>query len=338
MRKLSVLLVALACIQAVLPAQTGVQTMSQSVDPTTVSPGTVSCNTGATPPQYHVENRYFRAYDLAAEGVTIPIDVTCIRFGVEFALSGAGTGQPLEIRLYTQPTPATFPATSPTGPVHTEMFTMPDSANLPSQIYIVGLSAVVTVQPTETLIVELYLPNGVPGAHVFFPGSNANGETAPTYLAAPGCGFGVPTPMTSLGLSTPVHLILDVLYLPAGGFLTPTVAVNIINQDPMTGLTEFTVTNGNLTPGHEIWNFYSFQPCTNGPFYGLCFTNPTVDLLPQFNTPIGFEPLHYLATGCDKTMGPYFLPTGPTISLLPVSFDSVNGVLYAVGPAITVTF
>ena len=340
MRILSVLLLAFACMAAAAPGQpgAGMQSMSQSMDNVTVVPGTVSCNTGATPPQFHVVNSYWRAYDLAAEGVTIPIDVTCIRFGVEFALAGSGGQQPLELRLYTQPSPAAFPTSVPAVPVLTELFMMPDSANLTSSIFVAGLSNTVTVQPTETLIVELHLPNGVPGMHVFFAGSNGNGETAPTYLSAAGCGFGVPTPMTALGLAQPVHIILDVLYLPAGGFLTPTLTVNIINQDPMTGLTEFTLTNSNLTPGHEIWNFYSLNPCTNGPFFGLCFSNLAAELYPQFNTPLGFEPLRYLATGCSKTMGPYFLPTGPTIAILPVDFDGTNGILYSAGTAVNQMF
>ena len=340
MRKLNIILFALAGMAAAGPGQVGagMQSMSQSQDNVTVAPGTVSCNTGATPPQYHVANSYWRAYDLAAEGVLIPIDVTCIRFGVELALGGSGGQQPLVVRLYTQPSPAGFPTSVPVAPLITEMFMMPDSANLSSQIFVAGLSNTVTVQPSETLIVELHLPNGVPGMNVFFPGSNANGETAPTYISAPGCGFGLPTPMTALGLANPVHVILDVLYLPAGGFLQPTLTINIINQDPMTGLTEFTLTNGNLTPGHEIWNFYSFNPCTNGPFFGLCFTNLAVELYPQFNTPLGFEPLRYLATGCSKTMGPYFLPTGPSIAILPVDFDGVNGVFYSAGAALNQVF
>ena len=78
MRILSVLLLAFACMAAAAPGQpgAGMQSMSQSMDNVTVAPGTVSCNTGATPPQFHVVNSYWRAYDLAAEGVTIPIDVT----------------------------------------------------------------------------------------------------------------------------------------------------------------------------------------------------------------------------------------------------------------------
>ncbi len=322
---------------ALAPAMGQMQTMSQSVDNMTVQPGTISCNTGATPPQYHVVNSYWRAYDLPTEGVTIPIDVTCIRFGVEFALAGTGGEQPMEVRLYTQPSPGTFPTVVPTVPVHTEMFMLPDTSNMTSPIFVAGLSSVVTVQPNETLIVELYLPNGVPSMNVMFPGSNGSGETAPSYISAAGCAIATPSTMATIGFPN-IHLILDVVYIIAGGFLPPTVSVNIVNQDPLTGMTEFTLSNGDLIPGHEIWNFYSFQVCTSGPYMGLCFSNPAQDLYPQLNTPLGFEPLHYIATGCSKTMGPFFLPTGPSVEIVPVDFDSVNGILYSNGTKITVTF
>lgn len=320
--------------------QASFMTLTQNVDNTTVAPGMVTCNTGPTAPQYHVVNSFWRAYDMGVAGVTTPIEVTCIRFGVEFALAGSGGQQPLELRLYIEPSPGTFPAAAPTTPVLTEMFMLPDSSTLATPFWTQGLSAPITVLPTEVLIVELYLPTGVPGMNVFFPGSNQAGETANGFLSSVNCGINVPTPFTSptLGLANPPHLILDVVYVIPGFSPPPTLAINILGADPMTGLTTFTLTNGDLIPGHEIWNFYSATICTSpGPYLGLCFPNPN-DVVMQLQTPLGVEPLHYLATGCSKTMGPFTVPTGISLEVVTVDFNSALGLLNGWSQKATVTF
>ncbi len=342
MINLKVLLVTMALAGSSF-AQFGFATLSQSIDSVNVGVGMVTCNTavpGTATPQYHVQNSFWRAYDLAAEGITTPIDITCVRFGVEIATAGSNGEQPLELRLYVQPAPTSFPNITPTGPTHTELFTVADSGNASNIVITQGLSAVVTAQPTDVVIVELFMPTGAPGAHNFFPGSNTAGQTADGYLSAPGCGITTPTGLGSavLGLANPPHLILDLVYVLPAFTPSPTLSINILGADPMTGLTTFTVTNGDLLPGHEIWNFYSGVVCPGqGPYLGLCFPNPG-DLLAQLATPLGVEPLRYLAVGCDKTMGPFAVPTGITLEVVCVDFDSTTGSLNGWSPKVTQTF
>jgi hypothetical protein len=307
------------------------QTLTQSVDNTTITLGnTVAC--AGTTTGFHALNSYFRLYDLSTI-LTLPgaIDVTCIRYGVEAATAGPtqvpAATQPVEIRLY-RDNGNVFPAGIPTTPVHTEVFRQADVA-VPGQIFVRGMSQLVTFQPTDRLLVEFFMPDGAATMDTLFIASNGAGETAPGYLVAPGCGAAVPTTFATLMFPN-VHIILDVNFVASGMPPAPVLSVQIGAADPMTGNTDFTVTNDGLIAGREIWNFYSFSACPGGigtgPYLGLCFNNIN-DLLLQLATPPNTPPLRYIATECSQTFGPLALPTGLNFDVITLDFNATTGVI-----------
>ena len=50
----------------------------------------------------------------------------------------------------------------------------------------------------STLVVEFFTPSGQPSVAQLFVGSNAGGQTAPSYLAAAACGAPEPTDLAIL--------------------------------------------------------------------------------------------------------------------------------------------
>lgn len=338
-------ILSLSLLCGALCAQGGV--LTQLINNTVVTPGTmVTCNTGATPPQYHVQNSFWRAYSPSANGITAPIDVSCITYGIEYALAGAAASpanqQPIEIRLRVgaNMSATQFPATIP--PITYTQFVAQENVNTGWRIITRGITspAPITVNPSDLLVVELYLPDGIAGANVCFPGANTLGETAAGYLSAPGCGITAPTPFAGIGFPN-VNLLLDVHYSLTGFTQQPNIAATSIPSSVNPGFSDLTLINTNLTPGHEIWNIYSWQPCPGGlgtgPFLGLCFVS-LGDVMPQLTTPLGIPPFHFLADNCSMTFGPFPVPTGITIDIVTVDYNSTTLMLNGYSPAISVTF
>ena len=177
------------------------QGLSQSVDNTTLTPGLASSCNGGPPLFINGENRYFRSYDLAAEGVTAPIEVTCVSFGVEFATAGgAQTSQPATINLYSSSAPPLGGLTLLTS----EPFFIPDGS---LYIHSEPLTAPQTLQPSDVVVVELAIPAAGQIQNSFFIGANSLGESAPSHYAAPTCGVNNPVPYNLLVPN--VHVIID---------------------------------------------------------------------------------------------------------------------------------
>lgn len=339
--------IALALFASVLSAQSG-GTLTQLVNNTLITNGMVTCNTGGTAgaPQYHVQNSFWRAYRPSDSGVVQPITVTCITYAVEYALAGAAANppltQPLEIRLRVaaNTAPTTFPAAIP-AITHTEIFNQPNVApNAAQRIFTRGINALtpIVLNPNDLLVVELYLPDGVAGQNVLFPGKNGLGETAQGYLSAPGCGMTAPTPFAGIGFPN-VHLLLDVNYNFVGATPAPIVSATSVPNIANPGMSDLTLVNTSLTPGHEIWNIWSWQPCPGGvgtgSFLGLCFGSIS-DVMPQLMTPVGIPPFHFIADNCSMTFGPFLVPSGIPIEIVTVDYNSMTLSLNGWSPAINV--
>lgn len=167
--------------------------ITESVDNATVTAGnSVACNAGGVT----AENSYYRAFDLAAFGLT-SFSACEVQIGIELAQGGGGSGaQPLTVNLYAN-FGAPFPAGFPVGYsiIGTSSVSVPDQALTIFQIPVTGVMSF----PGE-LVVEVFIANSVGGAgNRFWIGSNNLGETAPSYLRAPGCGIPIPTTLGSLG-------------------------------------------------------------------------------------------------------------------------------------------
>ncbi len=183
----------------------GQTTITQSTNPTTVAAGSVSCNATGL----HTDNSYYRAFTLST--FNPPLDQTQFKlegvtFGIETAnASGVGTTQPVTINIFNAsvnpPTLATL------GPVlSTVTVNVPDQAN---SLFTVDLPT----QPVFTvasgiLVVEIFTPNGQVAGHSFFIGSNALGQTGPSFIRAAPCGLADIGNLAGIGFPN-MHLVMS---------------------------------------------------------------------------------------------------------------------------------
>ena len=176
----------------------GSVTITHSTTQNIVSLNSVSCNAGGL----HTDNSYIRRFDLGAFGISGAFDITEVSFGIETAL-GAGGSQPLDVNLYTwDPSdPFVFASFSPIGSV---------SASIPDQsLTIVTVPIAATAPAGSTLVVEIFTPEGQTAGHSLFVGSNPDGQTDPTFLAAAACGVPEPTDTAVIGFPG-MHFVLNV--------------------------------------------------------------------------------------------------------------------------------
>ena len=182
--------------------------LTQSVDPLTITAAnSVSCNAGGL----HTDNSYMRRFDLDGEfSIAAPFVVEGVDVGVETA-AGAGGSQPISVVAYSiaNADPMAFANLTEVGRIDTtiadasqaiEAFTFTSSAINPA---------------TDDLVIEVFTPEGQTDGHSFFIGSNAAGETGPSYLAAAACGVTEPTPTASIGFPG-MNIVMTVFGSTAG--------------------------------------------------------------------------------------------------------------------------
>jgi hypothetical protein len=169
--------------------------LTQSVDQTTITGGnSVSCHSGAG----HANNAYLRVYDLPALGI-LDLNVVSVDFGIESAVSLVGK-QPVTVNLYSLSGPLLYANMTL---IATQNDSVPDTA---SAIYTVPI--ITSVPAGSVLVVELYTPDGQTDGNMFYIGSNANGQTDTSYIAAADCG--IVEPMDIAAVCCPnVHIILN---------------------------------------------------------------------------------------------------------------------------------
>ncbi len=145
-----------------------------------------------------------------------PYNVTSVSFGIEQA-TGAGGTQPVTVRLYmsNQPFPAGFPGSL--TQIGIANINVPDSAS--NTVFNVPITA--TVPANAELVMEVFTPNGETTGNLLFAGSNADPESAPSYLSAADCGITTPTTTSAIGFPN-MHLVFNVNGSCGGGTPTPT--------------------------------------------------------------------------------------------------------------------
>jgi hypothetical protein len=186
----------------------GGTTITHSVDPNTVTGGNSILCLDTGPPLANADNGYWRSFVLTDFGITIDLFVTMVEIGIESATSGDGTGtQPLTCNLYITDGVAPFPAGFPgsLSLIGTHSMDVPDQALTLFQIPVIG-----SATAGSELVVEIAIPNTVGGEnHLFFIGSNALGQTAPSYISSVDCGSGVPDDLADIGFPN-MHIVMSV--------------------------------------------------------------------------------------------------------------------------------
>lgn len=181
-------------------------TITQSTNATTITSGnSAACNAGGL----HTDNYYYRGFTLSAFNpplTDVQFLVQQVTIGVELANDAAGAGQPLTVNLYDSsanpPTNATLGAAISSQPV-----TVLDQA-------LTLLAVPLTTQPvllnaSDILAVEIFTPNGQTAGNSFFIGSNALGQTGPSFIKAADCGITQITNTASIGFPN-MHIVMTV--------------------------------------------------------------------------------------------------------------------------------
>lgn len=185
------------------------QTITQSTNPTTVTAAnSVSCN-GGTPNFFHTENSYYRAFTLSTFPVlTLPqFRIDSVTIGIETAnAAGTGTTQPVTVNLYKSTTnPPTMASLG--AAVATENLNVSDQTN---SLLVVPITAQpVYLVASEILVVEVFTPNGQTAGHSFFIGSNALGQSGPTFIRSVPCSVSEITNTASIGFPN-MHVVMSV--------------------------------------------------------------------------------------------------------------------------------
>lgn len=169
--------------------------LTQNAAQTIVAGNSVSCNADGT---IHVENSYYRAFDLSA--YPSGFNLCEIEVGIQSAV-GAGGSQPVTFRVYANSGGA-FPAGS-ASLLGSRTIPVVDQAGT-----VLFLPLFASVPSGSQLVLEVFTPDGQAAGNSFFMGSNAAGESAPSFLRAPSCG--VVTPATNVASGFPgMHIVLN---------------------------------------------------------------------------------------------------------------------------------
>ncbi|MCB1587598.1 MAG: DUF11 domain-containing protein [Xanthomonadales bacterium] len=214
----------------------GTVVLTQSLSQAITAANSVSCNSAAG----HTDNSYFRAFDLSA----FPggFDVCAVEFGIETATNGGTGSQPVTVNVYAQSGGA-FPGGTQTL-VGTQAITMTDqAATIFNQPLMANLPA-----GTSELVFEVFTPNGQTNGDLFFIGSNAAGETGPSYLQAADCGVTAPTTTGAIGFGG-MNIVMNVIGDSAGSALNagPIATMDVCAAIP--------ANNNNVIEPGEVVNF-----------------------------------------------------------------------------------
>ena len=242
------------------------------------------------------ENHYWRAFDMPTFGITGSFDVCDVQIGIEAALSVEGS-QPLNVNLYSTPAGA-FPGGTLTAIGSSGAVSLPDQDQTILTIPVAG-----TVPPGQALVVEVVSPDGTVDLFAFFIGSNADGQTAPSYLSALNCSIATPTDLALLGhpdmhIAMTVHgteiaglsalphsLVVDPMIssgVPGNGVLEIAEGLNVAVVPGWTNTSDGTISltgvASNFTgPGAGVGAFYALPDVTAD--YGVMATGASADCL-----------------------------------------------------------
>ena len=182
--------------------------MTHSLDTNFIVGGnSVACAAGAGP-QFTAENRYFRSFNLASFGVTMPLTVTNVQFGIENA-THPDTTQKVKVIIW-RDTNGGAPNNANLVKVGEMEYDVADQV----QTKFDAAMSIGTLDPADTLVVEVMTPdyNVAPlpaTSAVFFIGSNPLGETGPSYLASTDCGIAEPNTTAQIGFPN-MHIVMVV--------------------------------------------------------------------------------------------------------------------------------
>ncbi|HVK66330.1 MAG TPA: DUF4215 domain-containing protein, partial [Polyangium sp.] len=170
--------------------------ITQNTDPQTTGLGiSTACGDGLSTSQ----SSYYRAFDLYGLGIPASA-IRSVQFGVDALFNGPLV---VRVRLYTLASTLEVANLVPIGE--------PAFVTLPSQLgtlVTVPLTPNVSFDTQDSIVVEIFVPNGQATGASFYIGSNAAGQSAPGYVRAPDCvGMEEITDLAALG-NPNMHIVM----------------------------------------------------------------------------------------------------------------------------------
>lgn len=263
------------------PAPLGNLFITHSTTQNITALNSVSCNNGGL----HTLNSYYRVFDLVGEfGITDPIQVDELSFGVEQALGNGGT-QLVIVRLYTLSGPFILANLTQLG---SENLDVPDGAT--GTIFTATFDPEITVPANSILVAEVFTPDGTASGNSFFIGSNADPETAPSYIRAPACGINQPTTTAAIGFPN-MHIVLNVSAEQLVATPTSTPEPPTATPEPPTSTPEPPTTTPEPPTATPEPSTATPEPPTSTPISPSTTPEPptatvTTTSLPATNTPV----------------------------------------------------
>ncbi len=172
----------------------GPASMTHSLAQSIAAGNSIACGSGGL----HTDNSYLRVFDLSDFGFYASFDVTSIDMGIQSATGGP---QPAIVNLYTLDGPLAWGNLTLIGTANTTVANQTQT--------IINIPVVGSVPAGSTLVVEFFTPNGQPSNYGLWVGSNNQGQTGPSYIAAAACSIADPTDIASIGFPT-MHIVMNV--------------------------------------------------------------------------------------------------------------------------------
>lgn len=172
--------------------------LTQSSDESVITPlNSVACTDGVE----HTENSYLRRF-LSSE---VPGGFTTKEFdmAIESASSVAGT-QDIFVNVYSIADADAFLFANMTLEGTSGAFAIPDGDST-----FFSIPVVATIAAGSGMVVEIFQDDatGTGSGELLWIGSNAIGQSAPSYIASASCGIFEPTDMTDIGFPGMMHIM-----------------------------------------------------------------------------------------------------------------------------------
>ncbi len=223
--------------------------------------GAVSCNAGGL----HADNSYYRAYDLCNNySVSDNIDVKCVTTAFS-SNPAAGATQPVRVRLSIDGNGGSVGPLSAMTLVYEEEFQVPTVPNDvfnfvlgtgivdPDGVLAGAASTVIGCLDGETLVVEIFTPDGQAAGHSLFMALPDPAQTNPatdqigaSYISAPACGLTEPLDMVALGFPTNIW-VMDIAWDDAGDCICGGGVANLLCEQSA-GTTQWDMTWDSVGP------------------------------------------------------------------------------------------
>jgi hypothetical protein len=171
-------------------------TITQSVSQEIVTNNSIACSNSATGETR--DTAWLRVFPLEDFDISTDFNVTSVSFGVETVRGG---NVPMNVNLYTLDGPLEYANMTLIGSTQETLS--------PQDLTLVTVPVEGTAPAGSSLVVEIDSPDQAGTGRAFFIGSNADGQTGPTYLRSATCGNPEPTDAASLGFPG-FHVVMNV--------------------------------------------------------------------------------------------------------------------------------